>query len=166
LIGSGRGGGGTGDGTVGFDDVGFTGGNRCGGRGGCGHGLGSRAGFGGRGKRVPQVRVAEARVCGVGAGGCGLPGDVIRRVVRAHINEVRYCYNQGLARDPSMRGRVTIGFTIDRTGRVPAAAVQDSTIGDHEVADCVAKAVRRWPFPTPPGGGHVMVTYPFVFAPG
>jgi TonB family protein len=166
LVGTGRGGGGTGEGTVGFDDVGLGGGGGCRRGRACGYGRGSGAGFGGRGKRVPQVRMAQAKVCGIEVGRCGLPPEVIRRVVRAHINEVRYCYNQGLARDPTMSGRVTIRFTIDRTGRVPAAAVQDSTIGDHNVANCVTKAVRRWSFPTPDGSSHVMVTYPFVFAPG
>ena len=165
LVGTGRRGGGTGEGTVGLDEVGLSGGSRCRGRGGCGYGVGGRGSFGPRGKRVPQVRMAEARVCGVS--GCGATGrEVIRRVVRAHINEVRHCYDQGLTRNPQLKGRVTIQFTIDASGKVPAATVQDSTIGDQGVASCIAKAVRRWSFPKPSGAGHTMVNYPFVLTPG
>ncbi|MBK9756097.1 MAG: hypothetical protein IPO88_21890 [Nannocystis sp.] len=42
-----------------------------------------------------------------------------------HINEVRYCYNSALARDPNAKGRVAVQqFTIGGTGKVPSAVVQ------------------------------------------
>jgi len=43
--------------------------------------------------------------------------------------------------------------------------VASSTMGNSQVEDCIAKAVRRWTFPSPEGGGVVIVTYPFVLAP-
>jgi len=159
LVGTGRGGGGTGEGTIGLGNVGLIGKGGGGGT-GSGYGRGSGSGFGGRGKRVPQVRQAKADVRGA------LDKDIIRRVVRAHINEVRYCYNQGLVRDPNLNGRVAVQFTIGPTGAVPVAVVQSSSIKDQNVANCVAKAVKRWKFPKPQGGGNVVVTYPFVLSPG
>jgi hypothetical protein len=89
----GRGGGGTGEGTIGLGNTGLIGKGEGGGT-GSGYGRGAGAGFGGRGTAVPTVRQAKATVTGA------LDKDIIRRIVRAHINEVRYCYNQGLARDP------------------------------------------------------------------
>jgi len=127
---------------------------------GSGFGRGSGSGFGGRGKKVPQVRQEKAAVKGA------LDKDIIRRIVRAHINEVRYCYNQGLARDPALKGKVSISFTIGPTGKVSIATVADSTLSDENVANCIAKAVKRWTFPKPIGGGVVVVTYPFVLEPG
>ena len=109
---------------------------------------------------MPRVRQAKAQVKGA------LDKDIIRRIVRAHINEVRYCYNQGLVRDPNLKGRVAVQFTIGPTGKVPVAVVQQSSIKDKNVANCVAKAVKRWKFPKPQGGGNVVVTYPFVLSPG
>lgn len=159
LVGTGRGGGGTGEGTIGLGNVGLIGKGGGGGT-GSGYGRGSGAGFGGRGKRVPQVRQATAQVKGA------LDKDIIRRVVRAHINEVRHCYNQGLVRDPNLNGRVAVQFTIGPTGSVPVAVVQQSSIKDKNVANCVASAVKRWKFPKPQGGGNVVVTYPFVLSPG
>ncbi len=88
--------------------------------------------------------------------------DIIRRIVRAHINEIRYCYNQGLVKDPALKGRVSIQFTIGPEGTVPIAVVQESTLSDANVGQCMAKAVKRWKFPKPDGGGNVVVTYPFV----
>jgi TonB family protein len=159
LVGTGRGGGGTGEGTIGLGNVGLIGKGGGGGT-GSGYGRGSGAGFGGRGKRVPQVRQAKASVKGA------LDKDIIRRIVRAHINEVRHCYNQGLVRDPNLKGRVAVQFTIGPTGKVPVAVVAQSSLKDGSVANCVAKAVKRWTFPKPQGGGNVVVTYPFVLEPG
>jgi tetratricopeptide (TPR) repeat protein len=33
---------------------------------------------------------------------------------------------------------------------------------DHNVGNCIAKAVRRWTFPKPTGAGSVIVSYPFI----
>jgi len=158
LSGTGRGGGGTGEGTIGLGNTGLIG--RGGGGGtGSGYGRGAGAGFGGRGTSVPTVRQARAEVSGA------LDRDIIRRIVRAHINEVRYCYNQGLVRDPLLKGRVAIQFIIDATGKVRASTVQESTVPDPAVGQCVATRVRAWTFPSP-ATGEVVVSYPFVLEPG
>lgn len=57
LIGTGRGGGGFGDGTIGLGNTGLIG--KSGGGVGSGYGRGSGAGFGGRGTRVPTVRMGD-----------------------------------------------------------------------------------------------------------
>jgi TonB family protein len=95
-----------------------------------------------------------------------LDKDIIRRVVRAHLNEVRGCYNQGLERDRTMKGRVAIQFTIGPDGRVPVAEVATTELKDVEVGQCIADAVKRWTFPAPEGGGNVVVTYPFLLEAG
>ncbi|MCA9659096.1 MAG: TonB family protein [Myxococcales bacterium] len=154
LVGSGRAGGGTAEGTVGLGRVGTIG---TGGRGsGSSYGGGGGTGFSSRTKVLPVIRQAKAKVQGA------LDKDIVRRIVRAHINEVRNCYNAGLAKDPTIGGRVAIQFSIGSGGNVPMAVVAESTIKDPEVGRCVAKAVRRWKFPKPNGGGSVIVTYPFV----
>jgi len=135
-------------------------GSRSSGGGGLGTTGGGGTGFGHRGKKVPRVRQAKAKVKGA------LDKDIIRRIVRAHINEVRYCYNKGLVVDPSLEGRVAIQFTVGPTGKVPTAVVASTTLSDKKVGECIAKSVKRWKFPRPSGGGVVVVTYPFVLSPG
>jgi TonB family protein len=172
LVGTGRGGGGAGEGdmgvpaedaeresTIGLGTDGLIG--RGGGGGtGSGYGRGSGAGFGGRGRRVPRVRVATPTVSG------GLDRNIIRRITRAHINEVRHCYNQGLTRNPELEGRVTVDFTINAEGRVTQSSVQDTSLSDERVGTCITRAVKRWKFPKPQGGGFVTVRYPFNLSPG
>ncbi|MDC0671567.1 VIT domain-containing protein [Nannocystis radixulma] len=145
-------------GTVGLGNVGLIGKGGGGGY-GSGYGRGAGAGFGGRGTRVPTVRQAKAEVTG------SLDRDLIRRVVRAHVAEVRACYEQGLQRDPNLRGRVSLDIRIDGHGAVDSASVAEDTLTDPNVGTCIAAAVRRWRFPGNPGG-LVTVRYPFVLEPG
>ncbi|KIG16627.1 hypothetical protein DB30_04246 [Enhygromyxa salina] len=108
---------------------------------------------------LPRVVVEPPRVGGP------LDKDVIRRIVRAHMNEVSSCYNAGLAKNPSLAGRVVVDFVVDGQGLVSTAKVSDTTLGDATVGQCIAQAVKRWKFPKPRGGGLVTVSYPFVLAP-
>ncbi|MCR9166206.1 MAG: AgmX/PglI C-terminal domain-containing protein [Nannocystaceae bacterium] len=161
LAGTGRGGGGQADGLLGLGAVGLMGskgscdGGDCGGM-GYSRGGGAGARFKGRGTKKPRPRIGKATVRGA------LDKDIIRRVVRSHINQVTHCYNQGLVRDPTLKGRVAIQFTIGSTGKVPLSVVSSTTLKDKNVGNCIAKAVKRWKFPKPDGGATVMVTYPFM----
>ncbi|MCY1062604.1 AgmX/PglI C-terminal domain-containing protein [Nannocystis sp. SCPEA4] len=158
LVGTGRGGPLSGEG-AGLDVVGLIG-KGC----GCGveaNSWQSRSGvaFGGRGTRVPTVRPGSGEAQGA------LDRDIIRRIVRAHLAEVRHCYNQTLARDPEAKGRVSVQFVIGGGGQVTSAAAIDSDVRDQALSACVAQAVRRWKFPRAEGAGSTAVTYPFVFTP-
>jgi TonB family protein len=112
------------------------------------------------GRSVPQVMQSQATV------GAGLDKDIVRRIVRAHINEVRSCYNAGLTKNLLLTGKVVVDFTINAKGKVETPKVASSTLGDTTVDACIAKAVGRWTFPKPTGGGSVAVSYPFSLAPG
>ena len=153
IVGSGRGGGGTGEGTIGMGNLGTIGR----GSGAPGGGMyGSKAGaLKGRKAGAPEVVPGTAEVRG------SLDKELIRRIIRRHINEVKFCYERELTRNADLQGRVMVQFTIGGTGAVMASVVQSSTMNNPTVEQCIAAAVRRWEFPKPQGG-IVVVTYPFV----
>lgn len=93
-----------------------------------------------------------------------LDRDIIRRIVRAHISEVRECYDAGLQHDPELAGRVAVQFVIGPKGKVTRATAESEMEGD--VPACIAKAVEGWLFPRPADGKDVAVAYPFVLEPG
>jgi TonB family protein len=95
-----------------------------------------------------------------------LDKEIIRRIIRRHINEVKYCYETELTKKADLSGRVAVQFTIAATGQVIASVLQSSTMGNIRVENCVVQAVRRWEFPKPMGGGIVIVSYPFNFQAG
>ena len=109
----------------------------------------------GKNSPIPRIRSGAAMVQG------SLSKEVIRRIVHRHINEVKFCYERGLASKPDLSGRVAVKFIISGTGAVQTAAVASSTLGDSGVESCIAQATRRWIFPQPQGGGIVIVTYPY-----
>ncbi len=164
LHGTGRGAGGDGRGTIGLDSLGQTlghgGGATCEPGQSC-QGYGRVGGLGGMGRQArtpPRLQAGPVETNG------GLSKEVIRRVVRRHHNEVKFCYEQALRERPDLEGRVTTRFMISPTGAVAASVVQSSTLGNGEAEQCITQAITRWSFPAPSDGGMVSVTYPFVFS--
>lgn len=161
IIGTGRGGGANGHGTVGVGNwggIGRTGtctGENCG-TGDYGSGVGQFTGD--RVSREPRMRPGRSTIQGA------LSRETIRRVVRRHHNEVKFCYERALQNRPDLEGRVTARFMISPTGAVSVANVQSSSLGNSEAEQCVVSAVRRFTFPQPENGGMVSVSYPFVFS--
>ncbi|MBV1859292.1 MAG: AgmX/PglI C-terminal domain-containing protein, partial [Nannocystaceae bacterium] len=159
LVGTGRGGGGTGQGTIGLGSTGLVG-RGSGAASGSGYG---GAGFGGQGKRIPRVRHAKVKVTG------SLDLALFRRVVRAHNNSVRACYESVLKVDESASFKVSVGFVIDSEGRVKAALTwseEPQSEVEKGFDTCLTRALERIRFPKPAGGGPVRVLYPLVFEPG
>jgi hypothetical protein len=126
---------------------------------GSGHGRGGYGDIdlGGRGKDDTVFVPGHTTVVG------GLSREVINRVIQKHYNEIKYCYEKELSKDPGLYGKITVLFMIDGTGRVGEALVQQTTMSSEPVESCMVNHVRRWQFPSPQGGGTVQVTYPYVF---
>ena len=153
-LGTGRGGGGTGDG-IGVGPLGTISDGCCGGR-GKGYARMARLRDLKKDHYVPPVRLKKPEVQGC------LSKSIIRRIVRRHLNEVKYCYTRELQMKRDLYGRLVVKFTIASTGQVVASTIQQSTLNNGNVETCVAKAVRRWLFPKPEACGLVVVSYPFV----
>ena len=161
LRGTGRGGGGDGHNTIGVGSLGRIAWTKL--RGPCtgpncdfiGKG---RPPFKGRGGARINVRTDTARVVGA------LSKDTIRRIVRRHLNEIKFCYERGLQKRPDLAGRVSVKFLIEPGGGVKTAHVAGSTTGDDTVDQCIARTVSRMVFPMPKESGIVIVTYPFTLA--
>ncbi len=154
LTGTGQGGGGTGQGTIGIGGIGTIGKG-----GGTGTGQGYGAGTGGtRGGPTPTVTPQPATVSG------SLAREVIVRIIKRHMNALRFCYEQGLQKNPSLQGKVVVKFVIDAKGTVPTATDAGSTIGDPAVVACIMRRFTQLQFPAPKDG-VVTVVYPLVFKP-
>ncbi|MGC4114157.1 MAG: TonB family protein [Myxococcales bacterium] len=146
--GTGPGGGGTG---LGLGGLGTKGGGR--GSGGSGFGIN----LGDRGKGETRVIPGKTTVTG------SCERAIIGKVINRHANEIRYCYEVELNKEPNLAGKITASFTIDPTGAVSDASVAQSTLNNNNVEQCVMTRIRRWKFPEPKGGGVCVINYPWVF---
>ncbi|HEY4185496.1 MAG TPA: AgmX/PglI C-terminal domain-containing protein [Polyangia bacterium] len=91
--------------------------------------------------------------------------EIIRRIIRRHIQEVKYCYERELTKKPGLRGTIVVDFTIGQTGQIIASTLRGSSLGSPLVETCVVRAVLGWQFPVPLHGAIVFVSYPFGLRP-
>lgn len=131
--------------------------------GGKGIGLG-----GGHATKAPSLRCGyedpnEGHVgCNMQVNG-RLPPEAVQRVVRQSFGRLRGCYEAGLARNPSLAGRIAVKFVIGRDGEVSLASAGEHDLPDEQVVSCVTRGFAAMSFP-PPSGGIVTVVYPVTFS--
>jgi hypothetical protein len=150
-------------------DTGYGSGTGSGGRGrgAGGTGLGSGRGNGnGNGNGNGSGLGGERGLKGADAArpGEGLSGAQIQRVVMARTGAYRACYESAAARDPSLRGNVTVVFTIAPDGSVSSASIGSSSLSNPRVEGCVLRQFKRLTFPKADKGTNA--NYPLVFNPG
>ncbi|MFH1810994.1 MAG: AgmX/PglI C-terminal domain-containing protein [Pseudomonadota bacterium] len=126
---------------------------------GTGRGTGGRGDIdlGGRGKGSTRIIPGKHVVEGA------LSKEEIGRVIRRYLNQIKYCYEKELPKNPNLYGKVVVMFTIGGTGAVNDANVVQTSLNDNNVEQCVLRIIHRLRFPQPKGGGIVVVTYPFIF---
>lgn len=150
--GSGLGGGGTADGLGGLGTKG---------RGSGASGYGSGGGhFGAKGEGNIGTIGGEAIILGA------LDKSLIDAVIRRNLNQIRYCYQRELTKNPALTGKVVIKFVIAKDGTVSSSSTKSSSMNNKAVEDCINGRFMRFQFPQPKGGGIVIVSYPFIFSPG
>ncbi|MBN1946630.1 MAG: AgmX/PglI C-terminal domain-containing protein [Bradymonadales bacterium] len=113
-----------------------------------------------RGGREIDVQLGQAEVDGF------LDREIIARVIRQHRREIRACYQRELQSNPDLQGRVVVHFTIGPTGAVVGARIDDTTLNNSNVEECVVRRILRFQFPEPSTPGLVHVNYPFFFTAG
>lgn len=84
--------------------------------------------------------------------------------VRARKGAIQQCYEKELKRNPSLKGKVVVRFSITTSGRTGDIDIEENTTGNEAVASCIRTTIRGWVFPFKPES-DVPVAYPFVFAP-
>ncbi len=83
--------------------------------------------------------------------------------VRARMGAIKACYENQLKRNPGLRGKIRIRFTILETGGLADIVAAESSVGSAEVVACIIGTMRTWRTPFRPAG-TVAVEYPFVFS--
>jgi hypothetical protein len=81
-------------------------------------------------------------------------------MIRARASQIRGCYERRLKRDPSLAGTVSLRLKVGDVGQVQKVSVEESTLEDPMVAECLRKEAAGWSFVK---GKNATVVYPFVF---
>jgi hypothetical protein len=86
----------------------------------------------------------------------------IESMVRRRATQIRACYERRLKRDPTLAGTVSLRLKVGQAGQVLRASVEDSTLSDAMVGECLRREAAGWSFAV---GRNATVVYPFVFRP-
>jgi hypothetical protein len=148
-------------------DPGAGGGRKGGGQGGAAS-IGDLATSGGG--KVGYGAKTEVRVSGSVAAeeaevdSADIDQQKLAAFVRARMGLIKACYENALKRNPALKGKISIRFTILETGGLADIQAAVNSLGSPEVAACIMNTMRTWRTQFRPDG-PVTVEYPFVFAP-
>src|SRR5262249_21667373 len=77
-------------------------------------------------RKATQTEVMRAPVSSSGS----FDKEIIRRIIRGHLAEVRACYEPELVKKPKLGGRVLVDILVESTGKVVQTEVKSSTMDD------------------------------------
>jgi outer membrane biosynthesis protein TonB len=114
-----------------------------------------------------EVRVSgsvAAEVADVEVDSSDIDQQKLAAFVKARMGLIKACYENALKRNPNLKGKISIRFTILETGGLADVAPAQNGLGAPEVASCIVATMRAWRTQFRPSG-PVTVEYPFVFSP-
>ena len=88
-----------------------------------------------------------------------------RNNLKRKISNVSYCYQDALTSDPNVDGNIRVNFTIGSNGQVHRARIENSSVGNRALNDCVLRRVKGTRFDEPPHD-NFMISYTFKFQRG
>ena len=91
--------------------------------------------------------------------------EALGRFIRLRLRSIQGCYETQLKRNPNLRGKIVLRFTIGTRGQVVEVTIDSDTMGSDEVASCVMRLVKAWRLPFTPDS-ETPVSFPFLFQPG
>jgi hypothetical protein len=94
----------------------------------------------------------------------GVSSSELETALQFRVKQAHRCYDNALAQDPTLRGKVTVSARIGANGQVCNAGIASNEMGSQAVASCVSGYFRGASFPAP-RNGCVDVNIPINFVP-
>jgi hypothetical protein len=79
------------------------------------------------------------------------------------LSKIERCYADAIDRKPSLEGRLTFGFNVDKTGKAAKVRKLSGTIKDPALQRCSTEAIQKTRFPKPKKRA-AQVTLPLEFS--
>jgi outer membrane biosynthesis protein TonB len=121
-------------------------------------------GIGGIGERQAARVESPIEIKGVEGEQATRSYESIQEVVDSLKGWIRFVYNRALRENPTLKGTVTLEFTIIPSGSVSACRVVSSTVKDPILEDQLVKRFLQLKFPSVPDGINTVI-YPITLVP-
>jgi len=89
--------------------------------------------------------------------------DALGHFINARKGSIQSCYETQLKRNPTLKGKLVVRFTIGTKGNVTEVSIDSDTMGSDEVASCVMNRIKTWKVPCTPDS-ETAVAFPFLFS--
>jgi len=76
------------------------------------------------------------------------PDAVLAKIMSAYMAGIKRCYKDYLKKDPAARGKVSLAFTVNETGRSVSNKASSGELPG-EVTSCIQTRMDGWRFPIP-----------------
>ncbi|HEX2571707.1 MAG TPA: AgmX/PglI C-terminal domain-containing protein [Polyangia bacterium] len=86
--------------------------------------------------------------------------EEVREMARQRQRQIEACHTHALKRDPDLAGTISLRIRVGDAGQVVNTAVEDDTLADPTVAECLRREVSGWKWPR---ARNVTLVFPFVF---
>jgi hypothetical protein len=114
----------------------------------------------------PTGKPSTGSACVAGMKCTGAVSGDLESALAFRAKQAHSCYDQALANDATLKGRVAISVRIAANGQVCSAGVASNDMGSPGVAQCVANKFRQSSYFPAPRGGCVDANVPITFVPG
>jgi hypothetical protein len=103
------------------------------------------------GKKPTNSGNWSASMCDAKACTGGKTAD-LEQALAFRARQGRRCYDNALASDPTLKGKVSIAVRVGANGTLCSAGVASNELGNANVANCIVNQFRTGSFPSPKGG--------------
>lgn len=69
---------------------------------------------------------------------------MVMATIRSHMRSLQDCYKNELKKNPSLKGRITIRFTVTPKGHVISAQIINSSFKNPRLESCLLGKIKRW----------------------
>jgi hypothetical protein len=122
-------------------------------------GLSGTKGLSGKTKATTAYIEANTKILGA------MDPELIRKMMREHIPDFRFCYQRELLINPSVAGVFDLKFQINSSGRGNRISIRNNGKAfSSNAKNCIKRVVSLINFPRPKGGGSVDVKQPMNFS--
>jgi len=95
--------------------------------------------------RKGKLKVVSSRgLKAVGRKGAGRDAEAVLAVINSHMAAIQYCYQREWRKNPNLKGKIVVRFTIRPDGSVANAQIISSTLNNPAVENCILRVIRRW----------------------
>jgi TonB family protein len=89
--------------------------------------------------------------------------DAVIEIYRQNSAQAEQCYKDALMQDRSIRGKVSVAWKVDHTGKAQNARLVQSEAGNKYLEDCILNHLKSLDFPPQPRFSPAKIEYEFDF---